>query len=431
MKRPSECDSVEHVVSRRSLLGTMAAAAAAAGTVGLSCAPEELVAETLKANRKQVLFIWLDGAMSQLESWDPKPNTEFGGPFRAIQSSIPGVQVSELLPHTAQQMKHLSLVRNLHTRFEDHSRAVTPVQQGDPKNRGVQYPFLGSAVAKFLGDGGSGLPPYVHIKPGSGGFHFKDAGFLGAKYGALALGDGRPPANLIRPDSITDTADADRNTLRKNANRRFANRRNTEQSEAYDYTYRLASQLMKRRDLFDSSTFKPKDVERYGTHAFGRHLLLAKRFLEQGTTFVKVTMYHWDTHADNFNFHYDLVGQFDRPFAALMEDLSASGMLEHTIVVVCSEFGRTPKISQKVGRDHWPEAWSLCLGGAGLAKGAVIGKTNAKGTWVEGDELDMGHVFHTLFHAIGVDSKQREYINDGQPLPIAHDDHEPIRELLT
>jgi hypothetical protein len=214
MQRFYECGGAEHGLSRRQVLGAMGGAA---GAMGLGGWLSPAVAEQVRGKHKQVLFIWLDGGLSQFESWDPKPATEFGGPFRAIGTSVPGIHVSELLPHTAQQMRNLSLVRNLHTVFEDHSRAVQPIQRGDPKNRGVVYPFLGSAVAKFLGSGESGLPPYIHIKPGSGGFHFQDAGFLGARYGALALGDGKPPANLIRPDSISEEADAARNALRTSA----------------------------------------------------------------------------------------------------------------------------------------------------------------------------------------------------------------------
>jgi hypothetical protein len=328
-------------------------------------------------------------------------------------------------------MHHLSLVRNLHTRFEDHSRAVKPIQQGDPKNRGVTYPMLGSAVAKFLGPGESGMPPYIHIKPGSGGFHYQDAGFLGAKYGALALGDGKLPEDLIPPAEIDDAANDTRNRLRENANRRFEEGRRKLQSDAYRYSYEMAAQLMKRRHVFDESRFDPRDVERYGSHDFGRHMLLARNVLEAGTRFVKVTMYHWDTHADNFNYHLELVSQFDRPFAALMQDLDARGMLEHTLVIVLSEFGRTPKINQKVGRDHWPEGWSMCLGGCGIAKGHVIGKTNDRGTWVEGDEYDVGHLFHTFFQALGIDSAKQQYMNGTQPLPIAHDGFHAIKELLT
>ena len=152
--------------------------------------------------------------------------------------------------------------------------------------------------------------------------------------------------------------------------------------------------------------------------------------IEAGVTFVKVTSYHWDTHGDNFNLHQGLVPQFDKPFAALIEDLAASGQLENTLVVAMSEFGRTPRINGHVGRDHWPEAWSVVMAGCGLRKGAVVGKTNDKGTFITGDEYDVGHLFHTWFRALGLDAESLEYDNGGQPLPVANEDTHPIKELL-
>src|SRR5262245_24294025 len=177
------CKPWEHRLSRRRLLGSLAGAAGATGLGGLLDLARPARAEELKKKSKQVLFIWIDGGMSQLESWDPKPGTRFGGPFRAISTSVPGIQVSELLPRTAKQMHHLALVRSMCTKDNAHSSGVGRIQRGDPKNRGVTYPFFGSAVAKLLGPGESGLPPYIWIKPGSGGFIYQDAGFLGAKYG--------------------------------------------------------------------------------------------------------------------------------------------------------------------------------------------------------------------------------------------------------
>ena len=148
MKRHYECNSPQHGVSRRQILGALAGGAAAgplsfAGL--LNCAN----AEVMRAQHKQVLFIWLDGGISQLESWDPKPNTEFGGPFRAIPTSVSGVHFSELVPETAQRMHKLAVIRSMCTRDENHSTAVPLIQRGDPKNRGVTYPFLGSALAKL------------------------------------------------------------------------------------------------------------------------------------------------------------------------------------------------------------------------------------------------------------------------------------------
>ncbi|MCH7729590.1 MAG: DUF1501 domain-containing protein, partial [Planctomycetes bacterium] len=358
----------------RTLLGSVGGVAA-----GGLLAPA--FASQVRAQQKRVLFVWLDGAMSQLESWDPKPGTQFGGPFKAIQTSVPGVHLSELLPNMAARMNQFSVVRSMHTRFEDHSRAVKPIQRGDPKDRGVTYPFLGSALAKLIGAGESSLPPYIHIKPGSGGFHYQDAGFLGPQFGALALGDGKPPANLAPPKSVTDEIIRERMQLREQLNRGFSERRVTELSDAYNYTYQVARQLMKNAELFDPSRLDEKDLQRYGESEFGKHMLQARQLLEAGVMFVKVTMYHWDTHGDNFNCHLDGVPKVDKALAAMIDDLVARGMYDSTLVVVLSEFGRTPKINGRVGRDHWPECWSMGIGGCGIKPGVVAGKTNDKGTF--------------------------------------------------
>lgn len=423
------CNSAEHDLSRRQMLGTLAGAAA--GAVAVDSLLQPAWAERIKSQGKQVLFIWLDGGISQLESWDPKPNTEFGGPFRAIPTAVPGVHFSELVPETARRMDKLAVIRSMCTKDQNHSTGVPRVQRGDPKNRGVTYPFIGSALSNLMEPPDNNLPPYMHIKPGRGGYMWKDAGFLGSRYGALALGDGKPPIHIHRPPSITDEVDLARGELRRKANGRFRQRRPHSEVDAYEYSYRVAEQLMKRKELFDSSLLPPKDVERYGTHPLGRHLLQARRLLEAGVQFVKVTSYHWDTHGDNFNMHLNLVPQIDRPFAAMIDDLDDRGMLDNVLVVLMSEFGRTPKINTRAGRDHWPEAWSLVLAGCGIRKGVVVGKTTANGAWVDSQPHDVGHLFHTIFHTMGINAKQAEYMNDGQPLPIAHDDCDKIAEVLS
>ena len=449
MTSPHLCRPWEHAWSRRRFLGTAATAAVVGsgglgsgglgsggsslngnGSAGLGPWLNPAIAGQVEQKRKQVVFIWLDGGMSQLESWDPKPGTLFGGPFRAIPTSVPGVHVSELLPKSARQMHHLAVVRSICTKDNSHSAGVARIQRGDPKNRGVTYPYFGSAVANLPGPGPTNLPPYVWIKPGSGGFIHQDAGFLGPKFGALAFGDGKPPENMLRPEMLSDADDDERNALRAAANRRYANRRRPTVNDASSYVYDTARTLMKRQDLFDTSKFDPKDVERYGTHELGRHMLQARKMLEAGVTFVKVNSYGWDTHGDNFNGHLSLACRFDQPFAALIEDLAAREMLDHTLVIAMSEFGRTPRINGHVGRDHWPEAWSVAMAGCGLKRGAVIGETNDVGTWVKSREFDIGHLFHTWFRCLGIDSKKVEYDNKGQPLPLAHDDCEVIQEVI-
>lgn len=424
----SNCVPSEHSFSRRRLLGS---AAAAAGVGGLGGILHPAVAEELKKNDRQVLFVWLDGGISQLESWDPKPNTQFGGPYRAIPTSVPGVHVGELIPHTAKQLHHISIVRSVHTQDNSHSAGVGRINRGDPKNRGVVYPYLGSAVAKVLGPTSSGLPPYCWVKPYSGGFKTGDAGFLPAKYGALAFGDAKAPENLLLNESVSLEDNEARNDLRKMFNQRFTQDRRRDWADANSYVFDVADTLMQRMDLFDESKIPERDKDRYGRHALGRHMLMGRRLIEAGVRFVKVNSYHWDSHGDNFNACQSLIPQFDQPFAALLEDLHERSMLDNVLVIAISEFGRTPKINSHVGRDHWPEAWSVAMGGAGINRGQVVGKTNKLGTFVDSEEHDIGHLFHTWFRALGVPEDMMEYDNNGQPLPIAHDDCHAIEELLS
>lgn len=428
MARHPFCNAAEHRLSRRQLLG--AATAGAIGATGLKSFEQVAIAEELRKQEKQILFVWLDGGMSQFESWDPKPNTEHGGPFRAIPTTVPGIQISELMPRTATVMQHMALLRGLHTQDNSHSAGVDRIQRGDPKNRGVIYPFVGSAIAKILGPTSTGLPPYVGIKPYNGGFSAKEGGFLGPKFGVLNFGEGKPPLNMVRQADITPEQDLARNELRQKLNQRYADQRRRDLSEANSYVFDVAQKLMDRTHIFDESTLNPKDVERYGSHALGKHMLLGRRMLEEGVRFVKVTSYHWDSHGDNFNASNSLVRKFDQPFAALIEDLQQRGMLDNVLVIALSEFGRTPRINSHVGRDHWPEAWSMGMAGTGLKKGVVAGSTNENGTFVKDGEVDIGHLFHTWFTALGVKKEQMEYNNGGQPLPVAHEETSAIKELL-
>lgn len=431
MNRSPRCTPADHRLSRRQWFGSAAAGLGAC----LGPSVGQSLANAAAKKDKQVLFLWLDGGMSQLESWDPKPNTQFGGPFRSIQTRVPGVRVSELIPRLAERMDRLTVVRGVSTKDNTHSIGVERVQRGDPKNRGVTYPLFGSAVAKLLGPGDSGLPAYLWIKPYSSGFLPKDAGFLGPKFGCLALGDGKPPENFLRPDDLTEADDAERDELRRLADKRYAAGRRPDQTEANGHVYEMAARMQKRRDLFDQSTLAVKDLERYGSDArlgqfdIGRHLLLARRFLEAGVRFVKVTSYGWDTHGDHFNGCLSLMPRFDRAFAALLDDLHDRGMLKNTLVVCMAEFGRTPRINGHLGRDHWPEAWSLAMAGCGLKPGVVVGKTNELGTEVTDDPVDCGHLFHTWFKCLGMDPSA-QYDNNGQPLPVAHEEMTPIAAAL-
>ena len=418
------CGSSEHGLTRRQMLGTLG------GAVGFGSLLQPAIAEQIKQKQKQVCLIWLDGGMSQYESWHPLPDSRFGGPFRSIKTSIPGVHFSELVPNTAKIAHKISVIRSMATKDPNHSTGVPRIQRGDPLNRGVDYPYLGSAIAKLIGPANPDLPPYIWIKPGNGGFIHREAGFLGSKYGALALGDGKPPVHIHRPDSVSSEIDEARNALRKKANERFKSYRHASEIDAYETSYDLARQLMARKEIFDDSRLGPKDRERYGTHPLGRHILQARELLDAGVRFVKVNSYHWDTHSDNFNMSHRLIPQMDQPFAALINDLDERGTLDHTLVIVMSEFGRTPVINSRIGRDHWPDCWSIALAGCGIKRGAIIGETTPDGSFVKGEGYDIGHLFHTIFKLLEIDTKKTRYRHKGQKLAIANDDCKPIREVM-
>jgi len=389
----------------------------------------QAVMPELVAAQKHMIVIWLAGGLSQLESWDPKPKTDTGGPFRAIPTSVPGTHISELLPYTAKQMHHLSLVRSINTKEDDHGKGHYCMTTGRRQDPAADYPHLGSVAAKLLAPESSPLPGHIHIAPGGGGGSSNNAAFLGPKYASIMLGNGNPPQNTARPDSVSEAADLARNKFREQTNDHFARRRRTAESNAFVSSFDQARQLMERREVFDVTKEPAADLERYGTHDFGRHCLLARRLVEHGVSCVQVHHSNYDTHNENFDFHIEQLGEFDRTFATLVEDLVARGLWKSTLLVVMSEFGRTPRINRFFGRDHWGKAWSVALGGCGIQPGAVIGKTNANGTEVTDREVDHGHLFHTYLKAVGVDSTAK-FDAGGREIPMADPAATPITELL-
>lgn len=418
------CRSAAHAVSRRRFLGGLLAgsAATALGRAGTAPAP---VASELATGQKRLMVIFLHGGVSQLESWDPKPGTDTGGPFLAIPTSVPGLHVSELLPHTARVMHHLAVVRGVNTAEDDHGKGAYLIDTGRRETPAARYPGLGCAVSKLVAPEEAAVPSFVRI---AGGY---DAGaaFLGPRHAGVGVGAGGAPANLHLPQGLTPEIDAQRHALRRAADQRFAARRRTAETEAYGLSFEQATRLLERREMFDLSREPEADHERYGKHDFGQQCLMARRLLEQGVTCVKVSHTNYDTHNENFDFHLEQLGEFDRTFACLVSDLVDRGLWSSTLLLVLSEFGRTPHINHLLGRDHWSKAWSVVLGGRGIQAGAVLGRTNDNGTEVVERQVNAAELHHTYLHALGVDTKA-SYEIDGKELPVADPAHEPIRELL-
>lgn len=428
------CGSTEHLASRRQFLGGMSAGGLAVGGlavggVGLGglLSGNPAMADQLKGKQKRILNIFLHGGVSQLESWDPKPGTDTGGPFRAIPTSVPGMHICELLPYTAKQMHHLSIIRSLDTKNNDHGVGQIEMTTGHKRIPGTEYPHVGAIAAKMLTPAEFSLPGHILIRgagPGSSG-----AAYLGPRYSSVTMNDGKPPQFTERPGALSAEADERRNAMRSRFNDRFAGRRRTADTDAYTFSYDQAQDLLAQRDVFDVEKESEADLTRYGTSEFGKHCLLARRLLEHDVPFIQINHSNYDTHHENFNFHIEQLGEFDQPFATLIDDLHQRGLLEDTLICVMSEFGRTPRINTRYGRDHWGKSWSIVMGGCGIQHGAIIGGTNENGTEVVDRVVDHGHVVHTMLKAVGVDSSG-EFDIAGRKYPVADPAKGPIGELL-
>jgi hypothetical protein len=426
MRNDPACNSAAHQVSRRSMLGNMLAGAAGVGAMGQLVHP--LIAKEIEAKKKQVLIFLLNGGLSQFESFDPKPNTDTGGPFRSIPTSVPGTHFSELMPYTAQIADKLAVVRSMFAERVpgSHGGAREYVVTGRPPQQGP-YPWIGPVYSKLLADN-EDLPGNIHITPSRWGPR-QDAAFLGPRHASLVLSGGKPPLNVDRPDLFNKELDDTRYKLRQIADLRFSQRRRTAYTEAYQSSYDQAAQLIHQKELFDVTKESEKDQLRYGKHDVGRHCLLARRLLQKGVTCVKVTHNNYDSHMENFNFHLEQLGEFDQPFATLMQDLDESGALDHTLVMLVTEFGRTPVIQPDNGRDHWQDSWSVVLGGCGIQTGGVLGATNDNGTEISDRPVHVGEMFHTYMRAVGLDPTATHQVG-GNKVPIGAPERAAVKELL-
>ncbi len=412
-------------MARRRFLGT-------AGVVvgGLSTFAGPALSDQLRRDQKHLVIWDMHGGLSQLESWDPKPGTDTGGPFLSIPTSVPGIHISELLPETAKQMHHLCLIRGVNTAEDDHGKGRYKVLTGRVQTPGSGDPEIGAVAARTITPEDYALPAQIVITPGGSGSRGNDAAWLGPRYAAVNLGGGKPPQHSSLPDSISVEADASRQEIRRRMNERFLARRRTSMAEVYGHSYEQALQMMSQRDVFDVTKEPQRDQERYGRHDLGRHALLARRLLEHGTPVVRVTHSNYDTHHENFNFHIEQLAEVDRAFSCFVADLADRGMLESTLIVFLSEFGRTPRVNHRYGRDHWSKAWTIVMAGRRIPRGATYGKTNERGTEVVENEVDHAALFHTYLAALDVDTSG-SFLIDGREIPIANPAAEPIHDLLS
>jgi len=382
----------------------------------------------------------MGGGPSQTDTFDMKPGHANAGAFKPIATSASEVQICEHLPETAKWMHTMSVIRSMSTREGDHGRATEDLRTGYRPQGPIQFPVLGSLVAHECGPQAGELPNYVSIlsrglfRPG-----IPPAGFLGTDFSPLLVGRGSESAeqrlsveNLSLAKGVTADQSARRIDLLKQMEQPFLAARPGISAEAHQTAYNRGIRLMSpsAATAFDLDQETPETHTRYGTSLFSQGCLLARRLLERNVRFVEVSLDGWDTHYDNFAAVQRLCGTLDRPWSALLQDLKDRGLLESTLVVWMGEFGRTPVINPQVGRDHYPKAWSVVLGGGGIRGGTVVGRTSDDGLTVEDRPVTTPDLLATICLALGLDPKKQNLSNVGRPIRLVDFDARPVEEIV-
>jgi uncharacterized protein (DUF1501 family) len=400
------------------------------------------------AGRKACILLWMPGGPSQTDTFDLKPGHANGGPFKEITTAAPDIRFSEHLPLLAKQAKDMAIIRSMTSKEGDHGLATQLMTTGYRRMAGaIDYPSIGSIVAKELGREDDMLPGYVSVSP----FRFGDAGgagFLGPNYSPLTVtgSSDNPEARAnLSIENLSPPANATADSMKK----RFeilgflqddfrkkaggasttAHRANAEKAK------RMIESQAKNAFKLEEEPAALRDA--YGRNRFGQGCLLARRLIERGVSFVEVGLtgagantIGWDTHTDNFASVKTLSETLDPAWATLMTDLRDRGMLENTLIVWMGEFGRTPKINPNQGRDHWPDAWSTVLCGAGIQGGRVIGKSGKGGEGVDDRPVTPPEFLATVCQAIGIDHTKENISTIGRPISIVETGTQPVKELL-
>lgn len=437
------------MLSRREMLGSSLA-------LGAFVLPGTARAGAARRARG-VILLMLEGGMSHLESWDPKPNApaEVRGEFGSIATSVPGLRFSEYLPELARQAHVFNLLRSVSSDSRnDHSPGMHLLLTGwENTAAGVamqrfnsQHPAQGSIIANQLGiTAPGGVPRFVAVpKRGQigGVVNFATPAFLGAACDAWETG--APPPGARRPMPLPpglflsrDALDRlnDRLALRAAFHRLNATVERDPGLERLNAHYQSAYHMLSGQRLCRALDLGQEPValrERYGDSSIGQSLLLARRLVEAGVTYVLVDPYgstSWDFHSGNFQGHRTLLPPLDRGVSDLLADLAQRGMLDEVLVMVSSEMGRTPAINRSAGRDHWTYAYSVLLAGGGLTRGQVVGSTTALGEWPSSRPVSVPEILATVYHQLGIDPNTLLHDEQGRPVGILPE-AKPIRELV-
>lgn len=390
------------------------------------------------AKAQSIIHIFLPGGAAAQETWDPKPlaPSEYKGPLGSIQTKIPGIYFSENLSKTAKIADRLTVIRSMTHGEAAHERGVHNMFTGYKPSPAINYPSFGSVISKELG-GRNNIPPYVCIpeKFNNNGGDIAGTGYLSNSFGPFSLGsDPGSPSFKVRDlsSSVTEDRFARRRSMLESVDQHFKQIESSDAVAAMDTFYQQAYNLISSPDAraaFDLQKEPTAIREAYGAGQAGQRLLMARRMVEAGVRFVSVTYGSWDMHQGiGANINKQLP-PFDQAYAALIKDLEQRGMLDSTLVMVSSEFGRTPKINKDGGRDHWPRVFSVVFAGGGFKRGFVYGNSDATGADVEDNPLHVADLAATLYNQIGIDPHGKLVTPDGRPVAITYEG-EVKQELL-
>ena len=391
---------------------------------------------SVEGKAKSIIHIFLPGGMAQQESWDPKPFAppEYRGPLGSINTNVDGIQIGELWKNTAQVADKLVFVRSMTHGEAAHERGVHNMFTGYRPSPALQYPSFGSVISHEFGSRNN-LPPYICVpnQPNE----FAGSGYLSSAYGPFSLGADPARGNfkvrdLASPDNMSDDRFHRRRSLLTSVDSHFKALEKSDSLDAMDTFYQDAYKLVSSQQAREAFALeKEPDAlkDEYGRNDAGQRLLMARRLVEAGVRLVSVTYGGWDHHDNVKGAMTGQVPKFDQAFARLIRDLSDRGLLDSTLVMVTSEFGRTPKINNTAGRDHWPKVFSIVMAGGGLKKGMVYGSSDALAAEPENDPMTVENLATTVYHQLGINADKELMAPGGRPIEIV-DGGKVINEII-
>jgi hypothetical protein len=389
----------------------------------------------LPAKAESVIHVFLPGGMAHQESWDPKPYSplEYRGEMGTIKTNT-GEVISQTLPNLAQCADKFTIIRSMTHGEAAHERGTHNMFTGYKPSPALIYPSLGSVVSHEYGPRNN-LPPYICI-PGLPN-EFASSGYLSSSYAPFSLGADPAAAgfrvqDLNLPNGVDETRFARRREALTSVNEYFATRHNADAVTAMDTFYERAYSLIsseQARNAFDIEQEDAAMRDRYGRNEAGQRLLLARRLVEAGARFVTLTYGGWDMHAQITNGFRNSMPPLDQALAALIADLDSRGLLDTTLIMVSSEFGRTPKINSEAGRDHWPKVFSVMLAGGGIQRGLVYGSSDPTAAEPDTDAVSPENLATTVYHLLGIVADKELMSPGDRPIEIV-DGGKVLKDIL-